>query len=109
MSGSSGGGSGGGWEPQPSPCHLLAINTQLSSPKAGVIAGLEVGEVLEVALQGGAGTSVVVLRHGQVAGGLASPDIQRLRECLESGTHFSATVREINGAQVKVSVRAVAS
>lgn len=108
MSGSSGGG-GGSWDPPPTVCDLLDISTQLSSPKAAVIAGLAVGDVLEVALQSGAGTVVVVLSHGQVAGGLASPDVQRLRECLEGGTQYSAVIREINDAQVKVRVRAISA
>jgi hypothetical protein len=86
---------------------MLDISTQLSSPKAAVIAGLQAGEMLDVALQAGADTVVVVLRHGQVAGGLASPDVQRLRECLEGGTQYSAEVKEVNGAQVKVRVRAI--
>lgn len=106
MSGSSGGGGGGGWDSPPTACDLLDISTQLSSPKASVIANLAVGDVLDVALHAGAATAVVVLHNGQVAGGLASPDVQRLRECLEGGAQYSATVREINDAQVKVRVRA---
>jgi hypothetical protein len=106
MSGSPGGG-GGGWDTQPTACDMLDISTQLSSPKAAVIAGIAVGDVLDVALQAGAGTAVVVLHKGQLAGGLASPDVQRLRECLEGGTQYGALVREINGAQVKVRVRAI--
>jgi hypothetical protein len=86
---------------------MLDISTQLSSPKAAVIAGIAVGEVLDVALQPGVNTVVVVLRKGQVAGGLASPDVQRLRECLEGGTQYGAKVVEVNGAQVKVRVRAI--
>lgn len=107
MSGSSGGGGGGSWDNPPTACDLLDISTQLSSPKAEVIEGLAVGDVLDVALQAGAGTAVVVLRDGKLAGGLASPDVLRLRECLESGTQYSAVVREINDAQVKVRVRAI--
>lgn len=106
MSGSPGSGGGGGsWE-APTTCESLVIDTQLSSPKAAVIAGIAVGDVLDVALQPGTGTVVVVLHHGQVAGGLASPDVQRLRECIEGGTQYGAEVREINGAQVKVRVSA---
>ena len=107
MSGSSGGGGGGSWDAPPTSCEMLDISTQLSSPKAAVIAGIAVDDVLDVALQGGAGTAVVVLHTGQGAGGRASPDVQRLRECLEGGTQYSAVVREVNGAQVKVRVRAV--
>lgn len=107
MSGSSGSGGSGSWDSAPTACDLLDIYTSLSSPKAAVIAGLAVGDVLDVALQASAGTAVVVvLRDGQLAGGLASPDVNRLRECLEAGTQYGAVVREINDAQVKVRVRA---
>lgn len=108
MSGSNGGSGGGGgsWE-APSTCENLVIDTQLSSPKPAVIAGIKVGDVLDVTLQQGAGTTVVVMHGGQIAGGLASPQVQRLRECLEGGTVYGAEVTAINGAQVKIRVSAV--
>lgn len=106
MSGSSGGGGSGGSWVTPSTCEDLVIDTQLSSPKAAVIAGIKVGDVLDVQLQPGAGTAVVVIHNGHVAGGLASPDVQRLRECLERGTRYGAEVKSINGAQVKIRVSA---
>lgn len=109
MSGSSASSGGSGsWEAPPTRCELLVITTQLSSPKAAVIAKISVGDVLDVALQPSpGGMLVVVLRSGELAGGLASPDLQRLRECLEGGTLYAATVTEINGAQVKVRINPV--
>lgn len=109
MSGFSGSGGGGGsWDEPPPSCEKLVIDTQLSSPKAEVIAGIRVGDVLDVTLQpSGGATLVVVLSNGQIAGGLASPDLQRLRECIELGTNYQAVVTAINGAQVRVRVTAV--
>lgn len=107
MSGSGGGGTGGGFEP-PSNCADLAFTTQLSSPKPLVVGRLKVNEVLEVATQVTNGTTVVVVLHkGDVAGGLASPNLQRLRECIEGGTHFRARVVSLDSGQVRVRVEAV--
>jgi hypothetical protein len=108
MSGSSGGGGGGSWDPPPTRCELLVIDTQLSSPKAAVIASISVGDILDVALRPhDGGVLVVVLHNEEVAGGLASPNLPRLRECIEGGTQYAAEVNAINGAQVKVRVSAV--
>ncbi|MFY9512885.1 MAG: hypothetical protein WAQ05_18115 [Rubrivivax sp.] len=107
MSGSGGGGGGGGFDPGPDDCASLVFDTQLSSPKAAVVAGIQVGDELLVATQAAGGTTVVVVLHGgQVAGGLASPLIQRLRECMAGGTQFVATVTSMNGGQVRVRVKA---
>lgn len=86
MSGSGGGGGGGGgFEPPTGDCATLAFDTQLSSPKAAVVATLKVKDLLDVTTQVMGGTTVVVVLHGgQVAGGLASPLVQRLRECIEN-------------------------
>ena len=96
------------WRDPPSPCAALVIDTQLSSPKSAVIVGIQVGEVLDVALQDMGGTSaVVVLRHGQVAGGLASPQVTRLRECMTQGHVYQANVNDVQGGQIRVRVVAV--
>ena len=106
MSGSGGGG-GGGFDSPVDDCSALVIETQLSSPKDDVIAAIEVGDQLTVTLQTMEGTSVVVVIHdGQVAGGLASPSIRRLRECLADGTQYKATVMAKTEGQVRVRVTA---
>lgn len=106
MSGSGGGG-GGGFSTQSDSCETLVIDTQLSSPKPAVVALISVGDELEVATQQmGATTVVVALYQGQLAGGLASPEIQRLRECLAGGTQYVARVTAKNGGQVRVRVSA---
>lgn len=106
MSGSGGGGGGGGFDP-PDNCAALVIDTQLSSPKQAVVSLIQVGDELLVAAQTmGATTVVVALHNGQVAGGLASPLVQRLRECMAAGTQYTATVTSKNDGQVRVRVKA---
>lgn len=109
MSGSNGGGGGGDtWDAPPPSCATLIVDTQLSSPKPGIIAGIKVDEILEVAVQDmGGAAAVVVLRQGQVAGGLASPQVNRLRECMAEGHQYQAKVTEVQGGQVRVRVYAV--
>ena len=105
MSGSGGG--GGGFEPPTDDCARLAFDTQLSSPKAAIVSLIKVNDRLVVVTQvmGGA-TVVVALHNGQVAGGIASPLVQRLRECIEAGTTFTARVLAVNSGQVRVRVEA---
>lgn len=105
MSGSGGG--GGGPDTPVYSCEDLVIDTQLSSPKDQVVDKIKVGDVLEVAVQTKGGTtSVVVLHKGKVAGGLASPQLQQLRECINEGTDYHAKVTSKNGGQVRVRVEA---
>ena len=52
----------------------------------------------------GATTVVVVLHNGQIVGALASPAVQRLRECLEAGNRYQAEVTAKNLGQVRVRV-----
>lgn len=108
MSGSDGGGFSGSGGSTQSSCEGLVIDTQLSSPKEDVVVNLNEGDELGVDLtQIGAQTVVVVIHNGNVAGGLASPQIQRLRECIESGVGYTATVLSKNEGQVRVRVRAL--
>jgi hypothetical protein len=107
MSGSSGSGGGGDFTPDRQDCSQLVLETQLSSPKPTVVAGLQVDQVLAVDVRSMNGANVVVVLAGrEVAGGLASPGVQRLRECIEQGHRFQAIVRQINQGQVRVRVQA---
>lgn len=103
MSGSSGG-SGGGHEYE-SPCDKLRFEAQLTSPQPAVVATLKPKEVLDVRVVNMNGQVVVqVVKKGQVAGGLAGPDATRLRNCIDQGHNYTATVWSINGGQVRVFV-----
>jgi len=104
MSGSGGGSYGGGFEPVNS-CDSLVIETQLSSPKGDVIEKIKVGDVLDVTtMQSGGVTVVVVIHQNEMAGGIAAPQVAKLRECIEQGTEYGAKVIVINGGQVRVRI-----
>jgi hypothetical protein len=90
-------------------CESLVIDTLLASPRPTAVAALSLGDVLDVRLaETDTGERVVeVVLDGQVAGGLASPAISRLRECIEGGTHYQARVTGKRDALVRVRVTAV--
>jgi hypothetical protein len=99
---------GGGNPPPQGNCQSLVIDTQISSPKAAVIAGISVGDLLDVALDKGSDiVVVVVLFKGKVAGGIAAPLLPRLRECMEQGVAYSARVTARHDALVRVRIAAV--
>jgi len=107
MSGSGGGGFGGGGETEIS-CSSLRIDATISSPKEDVVNKLKAGDFLTVELESQMGTQLVVLKSGgQKAGGITSPNMPRLRACIESGTVFGATVVSRTGAQVQVRIQAI--
>jgi len=105
MSGSGGGSFAGGGAQEIS-CDRLSFETQLSSPKPLVVAGINVGDVLSVAMeQQGAAQVVVVIMHGnQVAGGITSPKMSRLLECMRQGSQYQATVLSKDGGQVTIRI-----
>ena len=70
-----------------------------------VVATLEVGDILDIIIANMKGQLVVqVLKSNLVAGGLAGLDVTRLRNCIDQGNQYTATVRSINGGQVRVLV-----
>jgi hypothetical protein len=107
MSGSSSNSFGGGFESGDVDCDNLVLNTQIASPQPAVISKLQVNDILQVELDTVGATTAIVLRHQTVvAGAIASPDMQRLRQCLEGGTHYQAEVTAISGAQVSIRISA---
>jgi hypothetical protein len=58
-----------------------------------VIIKIEVGDILEVSLEG---TVVTVKHNGQIAGSITSPKTGRLRECLTDGYKYLAKVQSKN-------------
>jgi hypothetical protein len=109
MSGSGGGGLGGGsLGDTPVACERLVIETILSSPKANVVAKLQVGYILDVRLEEQAGTVVVALYFGaEKAGGITSASTNRLRECIDQGTQYTATVMSVVSGQINVRIKPI--
>jgi hypothetical protein len=94
---------GGGQAQQDVACSKLLVNTMLSSPKAEIVKELYPGLVLDVEFNS-AGTALVVLHNGQVAGGLTTPLLPRLRDCIDAGTTYKAKVMAKNAVLVKLLV-----
>lgn len=106
MSGSGESGYSGNFEPVDS-CDSLFIETQLSSPKEDVIKNIKAGDMLEVTVHDMGVTSVVVVLYaGQIAGGIAAPQVQKLRECIVQGTTYEAAVISKNSGQVRIRITA---
>ncbi len=103
MSGSGGGGGGG--HDYDSPCDTVRFEAQLTSPRPAVVETLAPKEVLDIGVANMKGQIVVqVLKNDQLVGGLAGPDATRLRNCIDRGYQYKATVRTINGGQIRVLV-----
>jgi len=101
-SSSSTGNSGPGYS---SSCDTLRFDLQLSSPQAPVVATLSVGDVLLIAVVQMQGLVIVqALSNGQPAGGLTGPEATMLRNCIDKGHNYTATVLQITSGQVRVRV-----
>lgn len=95
---------GGGGFTEINSCDKLVINTQISSPKEDVIAGLSVGSLLDVGLQEAATTIVVLMHEGKIAGGVTAATTNQLIKCLRDNNNYVAQVKSINDGQVKVRI-----
>lgn len=105
MSGSgSGGGYGSGGGGQSIDCSTLSFETIISSPVPEQIQQIDVGDDLGIILTRLGSTEIVqVMNDDQVVGGLVDK-APLIKECLDSGFGFAATVRSISGAAVKIFV-----
>jgi len=91
-------------------CMEIRFQTQLSSPKSDVIAELKQGDLLSVELKSmGPQVVVAVFYRDRIAGGLASPQIQKIRECILQGTKYEAKVISKNEGLVRIEVYAIQS
>jgi hypothetical protein len=110
MSGGGGGGGGGGFGPpdRGTDCARLRFQATLQSPQPGAVAAIAVGELLDVVLAPGSGTTPPVIEvrrpDGTTVGALIEYVTDLLR-CLREGYEYVAEVREISGGAVRVLVR----
>lgn len=107
MSGSSGGFGGGSIADVP--CSGLVINTQIATPNPSLIASVQVGDVFAVTLVPMNGLLVVAVVRNNVdlIGGLAGGAISRLRDCINGGTAYTATVNRVSGPLILVRIEPV--
>jgi hypothetical protein len=86
-------------------CEKLVFNTQLASPKEDVINQFVVDDILDITFEQLNGQAVVYARwNGQIAGGIASALLPRLRTCIVEGTTYVAKVTQKQGGQVLLRV-----
>lgn len=87
-------------------CATFSFETYIHSPQPQNIGNISVGEILEVVLAIMNGIQIVQIRKqdGTVVGGLVEKG-PRVRECLKAGYIYTATVRDIQGAAVRIFVQ----
>jgi hypothetical protein len=105
MSGSgSSGGFGSGGNGGHIDCSKFSFETHINSPDPTEVAKLSVGDILEIVLAIRGTVEVVqVLNGSNVVGGIVDR-APSLKQCLDKGFKFTATVRSISGAAVKIYV-----
>lgn len=104
---SGGGGDGGAYAPADTgvSCERLKFTAPLQSVQADAVAGLSVGDTLNVGLQDGEGPAVIEVRNeaGQLVGALIDRIIELLR-CIQQGYEYVADIESIDGGDVRVTV-----
>jgi hypothetical protein len=100
-SGNIGGGSGGGMDP----CDVVEV-VPLNSPQPPVVAGLNIGDILLVALNRAGPNPVleVLAPSGQRAGALTHRNHIRIINCIDAGRIYRAVVMTIRGGSVEVRI-----
>ncbi|MDD9909866.1 MAG: hypothetical protein OXR62_09255 [Ahrensia sp.] len=110
MSGGGGGGGddwrvlsgGGGGEEK---CAIVE-RTVLNSPVASIVAGLEVGTILQVELETQPRNRLVTATAaGEIAGAFTSPKLVEFIECIQDGFSYEAEVKSISGGRVEIEIR----
>ena len=102
-SGVGGGGGGGGAS---DPCDIVQT-AALNSPQPAVVAGLNVGDVLDVMLGGTAARPVLEVRTpgGAIAGSLTHRGHVAIIDCIAAGNQYVAIVVQKSGGIVTVRVQ----
>lgn len=85
-------------------CAALRFETQLASPKAHVVAQLQVGNTLDIVFGPSGSQVVIALWNGAEAGGIVDPHLPQLRNCMNQNEQYQADVLSIAGGQVRVRV-----
>jgi hypothetical protein len=76
----------------------------LNSPKAPVVTGLQIGEVLDVEFDP-SGKSVIAKKNANVAGSLTPFRLAELIECMNRGRKYKAIVKKVSGGYCEVEIR----
>jgi hypothetical protein len=106
MSGSGGGGGGGGGGEGVTDCAKFHKTTNVISPDPAVLKTVKKDAVGKLRVGKGAREPVEVVFNKQVLGTIGGDRITSLKQCLEEGYEYSATITEIRGGAVTVDIRA---
>jgi hypothetical protein len=100
------GSGGGGNRPNTeASCESLSEQTTLNSVDEEVLAGVRVGQVLDVVALSSTGPLAAEDHRGAFVGSITSASLGRILECIDEGHRFVAEVKSISGGQVIVLVR----
>lgn len=106
-SGSSGGFGSGGIGGKSIDCSNFSFETYINSPAQEEVNKLSLGDTLKVDLVVHGSVEVVQIMNGNdVVGGIVDKG-PSLKQCLQNGFEYKATVREISGAAVKIFVESL--
>ncbi len=106
MSGHSTGPAGGTGSDEEVDCAKMVKTTLVYGPDPAVVAVVAVGDEGHLRLGAAPDRAVlVIVRRNRILGSIAPAGVKRLKECLESGVAFSATVKEARGAVIRVTIR----
>lgn len=87
-------------------CAKLFEKTVLNSPKAEVLAKLQVGQELKLMLIGDDKKSLVaVTSDGEVAGSITTASLVKIKNCIQQGYGYLALVESVAGGRCSVFVR----
>lgn len=90
-----------------SDCAKIHRTTTVISPEPSILKEVKKGSVGKLRLGVGARQPVeIVVPGGKVLGTIGGEGITRIKQCLEEGHKFSATITEIRGGAVTVEIRA---
>lgn len=84
----------------------IVERTVLNSPNPTVVAGLNVGDILQVELETQPRSRLVAKTTvGATAGAITSTSIVDIIECIQNGSAYEAEVLAINSGKVEIEIR----
>lgn len=86
-------------------CATLVINTTLASPKADVVATINRGDILIIAIASDQGPIQALTQGGELTGNITSRDQVKLLGCIVGGTNYIAEVISRNDGECNIQIR----
>ncbi|MCH2491112.1 MAG: hypothetical protein MK211_13290 [Flavobacteriales bacterium] len=99
------GSGGGGYQPSIKTtfdCETGIIRTALSSVNLNIIAQHFTGDVLDVVVDGNA--VVAENGNGEILGSILHANVNKLRECIELGHEYQATITSLTGTSCSIKI-----